>query len=93
MRTFIRRPGNKSKLIKKILPLIPDFDGTYIEPFVGTGAVFLNLQPKKWIINDINKELIDLYVLNNDKFKYYFRTTTKDEISEELIKFLKDVYK
>ena len=43
--------------------------------------------------NYINKELMDLYISNNDKFKYYFRSTTKDEISEELIKFLKDVYK
>jgi DNA topoisomerase-1 len=43
--------------------------------------------------NYINKELMDLYVSNNDKFKYYFRSSTKDEISEELIKFLKDVYK
>ena len=43
--------------------------------------------------NYINKELMDLYVSNNDKFKYYFRSTTKNEISEELVKFLKDVYK
>ena len=43
--------------------------------------------------NYINKELMDLYVSNNDKFKYYFRSTTKDGLSEELVKFLKDVYK
>ena len=43
--------------------------------------------------NYINKELMDLYSEQNDKFKYYFRSSTKDEISEELIKFLKDVYK
>ena len=43
--------------------------------------------------NYINKELMDLYIEQNDKFKYYFRSSTKDEISEELIKFLKDVYK
>ena len=43
--------------------------------------------------NYINKELMDIYIEQNDKFKYYFRSSTKDEISEELIKFLKDVYK
>ena len=43
--------------------------------------------------NYINKELIDMYVESNDKFRYYFKSTTKDKISEELIKFLKDVYK
>ena len=43
--------------------------------------------------NYINKELIDMYLNNNDKFKYYFRSTDKGGISEEFIKFLKDVYK
>ena len=71
MRTFIRRSGNKSKLVKKILPLIPDYNGTYIEPFVGTGAVFLNLEPQKWIINDINKELKPLKLLDAN-FKVEF---------------------
>jgi len=43
--------------------------------------------------NYINKELMDLYLKHNDKFRYYFRSTIKEEVSEELIKFLKDVYK
>tara|TARA_Y100000389_G_C17396014_1_gene482556 strand:+ start:37 stop:1002 length:966 start_codon:yes stop_codon:yes gene_type:complete len=43
--------------------------------------------------NYINKELIDLYLNSNDKFRYYFRSTDKDGISEDFIKFLKDVYK
>jgi len=77
MKTFIRRPGNKSKHIKYILPLIPDFEGTYIEPFVGTGAVFLNLQPKKWIINDINKELIDIWKLVRDNPELFIEEIDK----------------
>ena len=67
----IRRSGNKSKLVKKILPFIPDYNGTYIEPFVGTGAVFLNLEPQKWIINDINKELIDAWKLVRDDLDFF----------------------
>ena len=42
--------------------------------------------------NYINKELMDLYVDNNDKFRYYFRSTDKEGISEDLIKFMKSVY-
>lgn len=61
MKTFIRRPGNKTKHLKHILPLIPDFTGTYIEPFLGTGALYLNLieqnqPPSICIINDLNKD-------------------------------------
>lgn len=61
MRTFIRRPGNKSKYLKHILPLFPKSYNTYIEPFVGSGAVFLNIRPTKWIINDINKDIINIW--------------------------------
>jgi DNA adenine methylase len=58
MKTFIRWQGNKSQHINKFIDYIPQFTGRYIEPFVGSGALFLKLQPKKWIINDINKDLI-----------------------------------
>lgn len=33
----------------------------YVEPFVGSGAVFLFVQPSKAFLSDINSELIDLY--------------------------------
>ena len=41
MKTFIRYPGNKSRYLKYILPLVPKEYNTYIEPFVGSGALFL----------------------------------------------------
>lgn len=34
---------------------------TYIEPFLGSGALFLNLEPEKWIINDLNKDNINIW--------------------------------
>ena len=69
MKTFIRWQGNKSKHINKFIEYIPEFTGTYIEPFVGSGALLLKLQPKKWIINDLNKDLINIWnqVKNNPK--------------------------
>ena len=56
MKTFIKWSGNKSRFIKYILPKIPEYN-TYYEPFLGSGALFLSLAPRKWIINDINPEL------------------------------------
>lgn len=58
MKTFIRWQGNKSQHINKFIDFIPEFTGRYIEPFVGSGALFLRLQPERWIINDINKDLV-----------------------------------
>ena len=61
MKTFIKWQGNKSKHLNKFIEYIPDFSGTYIEPFVGSGAMLLKLQPEKWIINDLNKDLINIW--------------------------------
>lgn len=52
--------GGKRQLLKDILPLIPS-KGTYIEPFLGGGAVLFSLQPKKAIVNDCNSELMNVY--------------------------------
>ena len=69
LKTFIKWPGNKSKHLRHILPYIPDDYNTYIEPFVGSGALFLNLQQDKWIINDLNRDLIECwkYVKTEDE--------------------------
>ena len=61
---FIRYPGGKKRLLNYIIPLLPSKDqikGKFIEPFVGSGAVFFALNPKRALLADINPELIDLY--------------------------------
>lgn len=55
MKTCFKWQGNKSKQVKTLTMEIPRQFNTYIEPFVGSGALFLRLEPSKWIINDVNK--------------------------------------
>lgn len=56
----LRYPGGKSKAVKRILSLIPEYD-EYREPMVGGGSVFFALKQKcpekKYWINDKNKDL------------------------------------
>ena len=52
--------GGKRQLLNDILPLIQG-KGTYIEPFLGGGAVLFAHQPKKAIVNDYNSELMNVY--------------------------------
>lgn len=59
--------GGKRQLISEIEPLIPKRISTYVEPFVGGGAVLFHLQPKKAIINDYNQELMNVYQVIKDK--------------------------
>ena len=58
--------GGKRQLLTAIMPLINKKYSTYVEPFVGGGAVFFNLQPQKAIINDFNAELINVYLTVRD---------------------------
>lgn len=60
VRPVLKWVGGKRQLLTAIKPYIPG-TGTYVEPFVGGGAVLFALQPKKAVINDSNEELINVY--------------------------------
>ncbi|MCP4552796.1 MAG: Dam family site-specific DNA-(adenine-N6)-methyltransferase [Bacteroidetes bacterium] len=77
MKPLVKYRGGKSKEIPHIEKHIPDFNGRYIEPFFGGGALFFHLEPKKAIINDINSKLMDFYKGVKSDFE-----TLKKELSE-----------
>jgi len=60
---FVKWAGGKRALLPEILKRVPSEFGTYFEPFLGGGAVFLSLPahlPK--VGNDANLELVDTYL-------------------------------
>ena len=62
LRPFLKWAGGKRQLLPVLRQYIPkNFSSTYFEPFVGAGAFLFELQPKKAVINDANKELINCY--------------------------------
>lgn len=61
MKPLIKYRGGKSKEIPHLEKHIPEFSGKYIEPFLGGGAMFFYLEPKRAIINDINSKLMAFY--------------------------------
>lgn len=66
---FLKWVGGKRQLMPSIVELLPKNlkDLSYIEPFIGGGAVLFHLQPKNAIINDFNDELINVYrVIKNN---------------------------
>lgn len=58
---FVKWAGGKRQLLPEIKKLMPKEYNTYYEVFVGGGALFFELQPKKAVINDFNSELINVY--------------------------------
>jgi DNA adenine methylase len=58
----IKSQGIKTKLVPWIQSIVPsDFNGTWIEPFMGTGAVAFNVAPRRAILCDTNPHLINFY--------------------------------
>ncbi|HNX88866.1 MAG TPA: Dam family site-specific DNA-(adenine-N6)-methyltransferase [Paludibacteraceae bacterium] len=64
---FLKWAGGKTQMISDILKFAPKNFNKYIEPFIGGGAVYFNLNHPKSIIADSNEELIITYtqVKNN----------------------------
>ena len=62
---IIRSPffyvGDKYKLMPQLKKLFPNDINNYIEPFVGGGSSFLNSVGKKYVLNDIDYNIILLH--------------------------------
>jgi DNA adenine methylase len=63
---FIKWVGGKRQLLPEIKKYLPCTFNHYWEPFIGGGALLLNLQPPKTTISDLNPELINAYVAVRD---------------------------
>jgi DNA adenine methylase len=61
MLPFLKWPGGKRWFVTHYADLIPRAFGRYVEPFLGSGAVFFHLKPKKALLADSNSELIETY--------------------------------
>jgi DNA adenine methylase len=64
---FLKWPGGKRWLTERYSHFLPNSFRRYIEPFLGSGAVYFHLKPKSAILSDINSELIAAYcAVKND---------------------------
>lgn len=80
--------GSKSKILHHILPHIGR-PNTFVEPFVGSATVSLNVNATKYIINDLNQDLIEFYkTIFKDHEKLiqdvtpYFKNITEEKYYE-----------
>ncbi|MCK0766350.1 DNA adenine methylase [Chromohalobacter beijerinckii] len=76
---FLKWAGGKRWLVHKHGNLFPDFSGRYIEPFLGSGAVFFHLKPEDAVISDSNSWLIDTYVALRDDWQSVFELLKKHQ--------------
>lgn len=76
---FLKWAGGKRQLLPEIRKYVPEDIDMYYEPFIGAGAVLLGLQPQKAIINDINRELVNVYHVVKDHHEELIEELRKHE--------------
>lgn len=64
---FLKWAGGKGRLLGQYESLFPKRFTRYFEPFVGAGAVFFHLNPKKAHLSDTNPDLIACYQVIRDE--------------------------
>ena len=63
---IVKWAGGKRQLLPAIHERMPKEYDNYFEPFIGGGALLLDLQPGNATINDINESLINCYLQVRD---------------------------
>src|ERR1700682_1899449 len=58
---FLKWAGGQRWLVNQHSRLFPYVYGRYVEPFLGSGAVFFYLQPRDAVLSDSNAELVNVY--------------------------------
>jgi len=87
---FVKWVGGKRQLLRqfRLMNLYPPekFDSqkaSYFEPFVGGGAVFFDLFPKKAILSDLNGELIITYNVIKKNIDALIKSLKKHKYEKE----------
>ena len=58
---FLKWAGGKRWLVNSAARIVPANFNRYVEPFLGSAAVFFALAPKKALLADTNAELVNAY--------------------------------
>lgn len=72
--------GDKYKLMNQLVGMFPNKINNFYEPFVGGGTVFLNIDAKRYFLNDIDNHLVNIH-------KFLIASST------DIDKFFKDLEK
>jgi DNA adenine methylase len=76
-RPFLKWAGGKGQLLGELRSLVPDLRGRYFEPFLGGGALFFDLLPKRGVLSDVNAEIVGCYVAVRDQVEELIRILKK----------------
>ena len=76
---FLKWAGGKRWLVPQILELTPSKPSRYVEPFLGSGAVFFALEPESALLADTNRWLIETYWAVRDEPEKILRALSRHQ--------------
>jgi DNA adenine methylase len=76
---FIKWVGGKRSILPQLLARMPKEYGEYLEPFVGGGALFFAVRPKRAFLSDVNLHLVVAYAAVRDNVEEVIRLLKKHE--------------
>lgn len=80
---IVKWVGGKRKLVPQIKELMPAQYDSYFEPFIGGGALFFALEPKRAFLTDTNEALINVYSRVRDDVHGVIRLLKKHKYERE----------
>lgn len=85
LKPFLKWAGGKRWLTSRHSHLLPSNYNAYHEPFLGSGAVFFHMRPKRAFLSDANVHLVDCYLALREDWQsvWNYLLAFKREHSEE----------
>ncbi len=81
-RPFLKWAGSKQALLRHLTAALPEGYGNYYEPFLGGGALFFLLKPKKAFLSDQCKPLIETFQAVKDNPQAVLRHLKHKKVSK-----------
>ncbi len=83
--------GGKRNLLKVYKHFFPKRFNKYLEPFLGSGAVFFYLQPERAVLIDKNEEFINSYRVVRDNPYGLMKLVSTYKVDKDFYYFIRSL--
>jgi DNA adenine methylase len=91
-RPFLRWAGSKRQILSRLAGYYPSSSPRYIEPFMGSAALFFRLGPRTAVLGDLNGELVETFIAVRDQPEQVFWHLCEYLPSKELYYHLRSIH-
>ena len=61
-KSYLKYAGGKARILEEVLACFPANINRFVEPFVGSATVALNVQANTYLLADLNADVINCHV-------------------------------